>query len=207
MRFVVADDHPFTLAGIAGFVTGLGHTVLAGCQNGTMALEAIKCYEPDIALLDVNMGEMDGLAVLERVKMTKIPVRIVLITSHNEVSIYKKAMELGADGYILKSYAQEELDACIRSISKGIAYTGICFEKDLNYTHACQVQELLIKLSFTEKKVFQEIAAGKNTKEIAKTLLLSVKTVETHRTHIIEKLQLPKEKNALIKFIIKQKQG
>lgn len=199
MRLLIADDHPFTLMGTKAFVESLGYKVEDVCSNGITAFNLISLHQPTVAILDINMPGMDGLEVLEKVYRQKLPTRIILLTMHKEMTIFKKANQWGVAGYILKENAQEELQKCIEIVKRGGQYISKNLEKDLVIdTHSDNQNYAIEKLTFTEKKVLELIAQQRTSKQIADMLFISEKTVEGHRTNIIQKLELPKEKNILL---------
>ncbi len=193
---IIADDHPLTLNGTAQYVGSLGHSVKAICSNGTSALNAIFLHQPDIALIDINMPGLDGLDVLKTVVEKKLRTKVILLTMHNEFDIYLKAKEMGAWGYALKEEALQELKPCIESVINNQHWVS---DKLVNKTNNYPT-ELASELSLVEAKIVELIRKQKSTKQIAELLFLSDKTIEKHRTRIIEKLGLPKEKNALLKW-------
>lgn len=200
MHFVVADDHPISLLGTEVLVEKLGYVVLESCRNGQSAWNAIKRLKPDFVILDISMPEMSGLEVSENIRNLQLPTKIILLTSHKELSIKKKADELQVNAYLLKEYALEELESCLQHLNTNEFYVSqrikFDLEKDLTY----QKDKVLDQLSFSERKVFELIAQLKTTKEIANLLFLSEKTIEAHRAAIIRKLGLKPEKNTLLKF-------
>jgi DNA-binding NarL/FixJ family response regulator len=201
MKILIADDFPFMLQGTKSFVESLGYKVSDTCSNGTSALNLILLHLPDIAILDINMPGIDGLEVAKKVQESKINTKIILLTMHKEMTIYKKATEYGIYGYILKEYAQEELALCLQSVIKGDKYVSRFLENDLVFSFENQ-QGGLADLTFSERKILEQIALQKTSKQIATSLFLSEKTIEGHRSKIIEKLGLAKEKNALLKWAL-----
>jgi two-component system, NarL family, nitrate/nitrite response regulator NarL len=204
MSIVIADDHPLTLNGTKVFLESLKHTVVDIAQNGINALNLIKIHNPEIAILDINMPGLDGLEVLKIVKESKLKTKIILLTMHKENSIYHKAMEQGVDGYILKEFAVNELGICIDEIRRGNKYTSKTIQNGLIQDSENDLGNLS-KLTVSEKKILELIAQQKTSKQIAELLFISEKTVEGHRSKIVEKLQLPKEKNAILKWLITNK--
>lgn len=200
MTFIIADDHPFMLAGTKTFIEAMNYSVLATCVNGSEAYAKIVEHEPRFAILDINMPDLDGMEVLERVRLKRLATKIIFLTSHNEMSIYKKASEFGVDGYLLKNFAQEELAQCIDALMEGKTYLSRHIDTALVKDKTYIKDSMLEKLSFVESKVFELVAQQKSTKEIAELLFLSEKSVEGYRSSIIDKLELPKERNALLKF-------
>ena len=203
MKIIIADDHPFTLQGTKSFVESYGYKVADTCSNGVSALNLITLHRPDIAILDINMPGLDGLDVAKKVQENKLKTKVILLTMHNETTIYKKAIEYGIYGYILKEHAQIELEKCLIEVIKGNKYNNQNLEGNLIIDHKTE-NGLLDKLSKSEKIIIGLVAQQKTSKQIAELLFLSEKTVEGHRTNIIEKLNLPKEKNILLKWALQQ---
>lgn len=204
MNVLIADDHPFTLQGTRSFVEAYGYKVADTCSNGVAALNLIKLHHPDIAILDINMPGLDGLDVSLKVQESKLRTKIILLTMHKEMTIYKKAIEYGIYGYILKEHAQTELEKCLEEVSKGNRYVSTFLEDDL-FADQSKGDGYLSKLTLSERKIIELIAQLKTSKQIAGLLFLSEKTVEGHRSNIIEKLGLPKEKNILLKWVIRNR--
>ncbi len=201
MKILIADDHPLTLQGTKFFVEANGHFVIDTCSNGISALNLIMLHSPDIAILDINMPGLDGLDVAKKVFEDKLKTKVILLTMHKETTIYKKATEYGIYGYILKEHAFAELEQCLQEVIKGNRYVSIHLEDNLIQDKSTN-DDSLNKLSLSERKITELIAQQKTTKQIAELLFLSEKTIEGHRSSIIEKLGLPKEKNSLLMWAI-----
>ncbi len=201
MKILIADDHPLTLIGTKGFVESLGYQVADICSNGITAYNLIVTHQPTIAILDINMPGIDGLEVLEKVFKQKLKTKVILLTMHKEMTVFKKANQLGVFGYILKENAQEELQKCLEEVKNGNKYVSKNLTNEL--TNNNDVQTDLAKLTFAERKVLELIAQQKTSKQIAEMLFISEKTVEGHRGNIITKLELPKEKNTLLIWAMK----
>ncbi len=199
-HFIIADDHPLSLLGTQVMLEGAGHVVLEAHNNGESAWRGIQKFKPDFVILDISMPKMDGLEVAENIRLHQLKTKIILLTSHKEKSIFKKANELKINAYLLKQFALEELKVCIDYLLKNDVYyshrIGFELETDLDYKKG----EAMDKLSFSEKKIFELIIKQKTTKEIAEMLFLSDKTIESHRAGIIRKLGIESDKNALLKF-------
>ena len=201
MKILIADDHPFTLQGTKSFVESYGYKVTDTCSNGVSALNLITLHQPDIAILDINMPGLDGLDVAKKIQESKLKTKVILLTMHKEMTIFKKANEYGIYGYILKEHAQTELEKCLIEVAKGNKYVSEFLEDDLVVDNKKDNHELA-KLTLSERKIVELIAQQKTSKQIAELLFLSEKTVEGHRSNIIEKLGLPKEKNTLLIWAI-----
>ncbi|WP_310554545.1 response regulator transcription factor [Flavobacterium sp.] len=201
MKILIADDHPFTLQGTKSFVESYGYKVSDSCSNGISALNLIQLHTPEIAILDINMPGLDGLDVAKKVQESKLKTKIILLTMHKEMTIFKKASEYGIYGYILKEHAQTELEKCLLEVAKGNKYISQFLEDDL-VVDSKNGNDEIAKLTLSERKIIELITQQKTSKQIAELLFLSEKTVEGHRSNIIEKLGLPKEKNTLLKWAI-----
>lgn len=200
MKILIADDHPFTLQGTKSFVESYGFTGVDTCSNGTSALNLIKLHSPEIAILDIDMPGLNGLEVAEKVQEHKLKTKIVLLTMHKELSIYKKAIEYGIYGYILKENAQLELEKCLNEVKIGNHYSSKYLLEDLTVNQVSNNK--IRKLTVSERKIVELISQKMTSKQIANLLFLSERTVEGHRSNIIEKLELPKEKNILLIWAI-----
>lgn len=199
MKILLADDHPMILQGTKSYVESLGYIVSDLCSSGSTALLLIERQKPDVAILDINMPEMSGLEVARQVQIRKLPCKIVLLTMHNEKSIYKKAMEYGVYGYLLKNFSSNEIDECLKTVAKNKHYISphLASELIVNTT-----ENSLEQLSITERKIIELISQQKNNKQIGEILFISERTIEWHRRNIIEKLNLPKGKNTLLTWTL-----
>ncbi len=200
---IVADDHPITLLGTETFIRTLNNRVVGSYGNGVSCLNGIITMEPDIAFVDVSMPGMSGLEILKEVKSKRLKTKIVLLTMHHEMSVYLKAKEYKFDGYILKDNAQNEIAECIKSVMQGNIYLSPDFEKTIVINKQPNKQEFLNLLTKTEVKVAELVAIEKTNSYIAKYLFISEKTVETHKQNIVNKLGLPKGKNVLLMWLMK----
>lgn len=201
MKILIADDHPFTLQGTKSFVESYGYKVVDTCSNGISAFNLITLHNPDVAILDINMPGQDGLDVAKKVQESKLKTKVILLTMHKEMTIFKKANEYGIYGYILKEHAQTELEKCLEEVKKGKRYVSEFLIDDLISDKIDATSELS-RLTLSERKIVELIAQQKTSKQIAELLFLSERTVEGHRSNIIEKLGLVKEKNTLLKWAI-----
>lgn len=195
---ITADDHPLLLKGLNDFLTEKKFNIIGSGINGQEAYDLIVKEKPDIAILDIQMPLMTGLDVAKECKLNNIKTKIILITFHKEKVLYQKANELNIFGYILKEFAIEEIETCIKSVTDGIPYfspkikdlLGINPYKDSYFNN----------LTPSEKKILKLIVKDKTNKEIASLLFISYRTVEKHRSNIITKLKLEHRTNSLLKW-------
>lgn len=200
MKILLADDHPLILHGTKTYLESIGYRITDVCTNGATAYNLIKQNGYDLAILDISMAEMSGIEVARKVQESRLSCKIILLTMHNERVIYEKAQGYGIYGYLLKVFSSEELDTCIQTVLKGERYLSPYLEKELVVLK--NENKLLNDLNLTEQKIIELIAQQKTSKQIGDLLFLSEKTVEWHRSNIIVKLGLPKEKNVLMKWAI-----
>jgi len=195
MKILLADDHPMILQGTKSYLESLGYTISDMCSSGATALTLIERNQPDIAILDINMPEMSGMEVAKQVQSKRLACKIVLLTMHNEKNIYKRAMEYGVCGYLLKNFANTEMEECLKTVAKNKCYTSPHLAAELVINKAESSME---QLSVAERKIVELISKGNSNKQIGEILFTSERTIEWHRRNIIEKLNLPKEKNVLL---------
>ncbi|MFN8116617.1 MAG: response regulator transcription factor [Bacteroidia bacterium] len=200
MNILLADDHPMILQGTKSFLESLGYTISDLCSNGSVALSLIENHKPDVAILDINMPEMSGLEVAKQVQSKKLSCKIILLTMHNEKNIYKKALEYGVYGYLLKNFSSTEIDECLKTVAKNKPYTSPHLETELTTNIA---DSSLDQLSITERKIVELISQQKSNKQISEALFMSERTIEWHRRNIIDKLNLPKGNNTLLSWATK----
>ena len=185
VRVLVADDHPVVRQGImANVIPQSDMTVIAEAGDGVEAIASIKEHLPDIVLLDLRMPQMDGLDVLAEVKNSRLPCKIIIMTTFDSEEDVQRAMKAGARGYLLKDSTQEEILDAIRRVSLGETYLPARIVQ--------KVAEGMRKpeLSPREVEVLQWVAAGKSNKEIGAQLFIAEGTVKTHVKNVLEKLSV-----------------
>jgi DNA-binding NarL/FixJ family response regulator len=200
---LLADDHPITLAGIKTHVESLGYRVVKSCKNGIEAYESILEFGPDLVILDLNMPGMNGLEVLEKIRLKDAEIKIILYTMYHEKSFLNKARNLGVNGYLLKDFALEELSTCLSKVSTNEFWFSPKLDETLIIKKHDSIAEKILTLSTSEKKILKLIGEDHTTKEIAEMLFVAEKTIEKHRSNIIGKLGLPNERNVLQRFALK----
>lgn len=207
IRIVIADDHPVVRHGLRTTIEKEPSlAVVAEAGDGRAALEALEKLQPDVAVVDISMPEVDGLGVAEEVRRRKLPVKLIMLTIHRDTELFEKATEAGAMGYVLKDSALVEIVTSIRCVAAGKYYVSPAIAGQLMQRRR-RAREFVDEapnvrdLTPTEKQVLQLLADYKTSSEIAGALHISSRTVDTHRTNISKKLDLH-GKHALMKFAV-----
>ncbi len=200
---LICDDHPLTLMGTKTYIESLGHHICELCSNGISAYNMILQRKPDIAILDINMPGMNGLEVQEKLQSSLNKTKVILLTMHNEISIFNRAKVLNVKGYVLKEFSTDVLEDCINAVLNNETWFNPELSAQMHINTDGSSDSLLDKLTFAEKKIVQLIWRQHTTKEIALMLFISEKTVENHRSNIMKKMALPPEKNALLVWAVK----
>jgi DNA-binding NarL/FixJ family response regulator len=211
IRIVIADDHPMMRKGLRMSIEEDPELrIVAEASDGEMALEQIRKFRPDIALLDIDMPKLDGLGVARALADEKSETAIIFLTLHSDEGLFREAIDLGSKGYILKDSAVQEIVTGIRAVATGRPYlssavTAYLLQK--NETRAPKSESSLTRnLTPAERRIMQLIANGKTSKEIGAELSIHYRTVENHRTNICRKLELDGEgANALLRFALQNK--
>ena len=209
-NITLADDHPVFRNGLRQIVEAESDfKVIGEACDGEKALEQIKALSPEVAILDISMPKLDGLAVADIVHEEDLPVKIVLVTMYREEKLFKKALEAGVKGYVLKDSAAIDIISCLNAVAAGENYTSpelttYLIKRVRKVDIALTPQSSLDSLSDTERRLLSLIADCKTNKEMAQELFISVRTVETHRNNICKKLNVHGS-HALMKFALDHK--
>jgi DNA-binding NarL/FixJ family response regulator len=209
IRILVADDHPIVRKGLRFSIEeDPGLKVVGEAADGQAALDLIRKLRPQIAVLDIDMPKLDGLAVAREMARQKLDTKIIFLTFHADEDLFRSAMELGSRGYILKDSASQEIVAGVRAVASGRPYISSAItEKLLHPRKPPMAQDgITANLTPTERRIMRLIADGKTSKEIGAELSIHYRTIENHRTNICRKLNLEGEgANALLRFALQHK--
>lgn len=206
---ILADDHPLMRKGLKEMIEEEGNfRIVAEANNGESALSLIEKHRPLIAVLDIDMPKMSGLEVAAAVKKVKIPVRLIILTMYDTESMFTRAMDLGVMGYVLKESAATEIVEALKSVQEGKHYitssmTGMLV-RQRTAAFRSDEQLALSQLTAAERKVLRLIGQDLSTRQIADTLFVSPRTIDTHRNNICQKLDLHGA-SALLKFALEHK--
>ncbi|OGU65878.1 MAG: DNA-binding response regulator [Stygiobacter sp.] len=203
LRIIIADDHPLFSQGVIQVLsTRKNLEVIGQAENGKSALELIRREIPDIAILDVQMPEMDGFEVAKIVRHEKLSTKIIFLTMFNQESFIRKVFEIGVKGYILKDSAITDILKCIDAVSENNFYLSPQVSHFLLSMNVKEKSNTKEELTQSEKRILKLIGQGKSSKEIAEELFISNKTVENHRSNICKKLNISGN-SALLKYALK----
>jgi DNA-binding NarL/FixJ family response regulator len=211
-NLLIADDHPIFRKGLIDLLkTSFPKANIIECRNGAEALEGIFNFKPEIAILDINMPEGNGLDVCKRALKQQSDTKIIILTMYREKEMIKNAMLSGASGYILKDNAVDEIMDCVAAVLEGEKYIGTAMQDHHNELAVDdKKKQLLIEsiqaLSQAELKTLKLVSQNKTSKEISELLFLSEKTIENYRSRICQKLELPPRNNSLVIWISENKE-
>jgi DNA-binding NarL/FixJ family response regulator len=191
VRTLIADDHALVRAGIRALVEKItGVTVVAEAGKGSEAIDLINELVPDLVLLDITMPDGSGFDVLQHVQKKFSTIRVIVLTVHEAGEYAIRALREGAAGFLPKSAASTELEQAIHTVMNGEVYISPETSRKtlIEYGKGVTKRDLLETLSPRQREVLRLIAEGRTTKQIAQELEISVKTVETHRAQLMERL-------------------
>lgn len=192
IRILIIDDHAIVRRGLRDIVADTPDMeVVVEAANGHEGLRMVRKSEPDVILLDISMPGLSGLETLQQIKAERPNRPVLMLSMFPEEQYAVRALKLGASGYLTKESAPDELIAAIRKVAGGGRYVNTTLaEKLAEYVGGENGLPLHHTLSNRELQVMLMIAAGKSVKNIADELSLSVKTISTHRTRLLQKMQL-----------------
>ncbi len=213
MRVLIADDHALVRAGFRALLQEIkGVEVIAEAADGREALRLIGELKPDIAFLDISMPGMNGLEVTARAVKESSDTRIIILSMHADDEYVLQALRSGALGYLLKDSCTDELEEALRMVSRGKMFLcsavsahimePFANEAALMRSRALRSEKPVGALTARQREVLQLIAEGNTTKEIAAKLDLSIKTVETHRCQIMDRLNI-RDIAGLVRYAIR----
>lgn len=205
-RLVIADDHELVRAGLRKMLTGQqGLEVVGEAVNGREALELCRRLQPDLALIDVRMPEMDGLATCRAIKKECPATSVILITIHENPDYLLEALKAGTAGYLFKDVTQSELINAVWQVLRGESILDrelmIRLFKRLASQSPGSTEPPLVGLSPREREVLQLLVQGQTNREIAQNLMVSVSTIKIHVEHILAKLGVSDRTQAAVRAI------
>lgn len=200
-KVMLVDDHALIREGIKQLLEFDGSIdVIEQASDGAECLEKLQHVQPDILLLDINMPNVNGIEVLEEIKKKNIPVKVLMLTVHSEAEYLVQAVDIGANGYILKDSGSEELKKAIQSVMDGDSYIQPSLIPSLNsrLVNRDIDKEKIAALTKREMEILTQIAGGMFNKEIAMNLNISEHTVKNHTSNIFKKIDVSDRTQAAV---------
>jgi len=201
IKVVIADNHVIFRQGLLKLLQAAQDITVAGeAGNGPETLELIAKEKPDLAILDISMPGLDGFEIHEKMKSNGLETKVIFLTVHNDTLTAKKAIQANTSGYVLKDNAFEDLLYAIRAVASGGKFISPSIsDKILNFSEKESKNHIL---TGRESEILRLIASGLTNKQIANKLFISIKTVDTHRTNIMQKLDVHTTAD-LVRYAIK----
>jgi DNA-binding NarL/FixJ family response regulator len=200
IRVLLADDHTMVRAGFRSLIEGLeGFEVIAEAADGREALELARRLKPDVVLSDIAMPELGGLELTARLAEAVPEARVLILSMHRDPGYVRQAVRSGARGYLLKNSGPEELEQALRAVARGEAYFTPSTAAPL--ADALRDGDRPAELTRRQVEVLRLVASGRSNKQIALALGLSIKTIETHRAQLMERLRV-REVAGLVRYAI-----
>jgi DNA-binding NarL/FixJ family response regulator len=196
IRVLIAEDHLMVRAGIRALLEKAGDIhVMGEASNGQEAIEMTEALKPDVLIMDIMMPRMNGIQAAENIREMRLPTYILLLSMYSDEGFVHQALQCGVKGYVLKSSVSDELLWAVRAVASGKTYLSnpiseIVVESSIHPHTTLQDGDPLSALSPREKEILQLIAEEHTSAEIGKMLFISEKTVEKHRTKLMEKLNV-----------------
>ncbi len=208
-RILLADDHKIVRAGLRALIEKQpGMEVVGEAENGRMAVRLARELTPDIAIVDIGMPDLNGIDATRRIVADRPGMKVIALSMHSDRRFVVQMFKAGASGYLLKDCAFEELTTAVNAVMSNRVYlspeiTGPVMEDYLRHSAGGEEQSGFSILTAREREVLQLLAEGNSTRQIASTLNVSVKTVETHRQQLMNKLNAHSVAE-LIKYAIRE---
>ncbi len=194
LRVMIVEDHALVRAGMRALLQKIdGIEVVADVGDGWEAVKAVQTDAPDLVLMDIAMPGLNGLDATFRIMKEASAPRVILLSMYANEEYLRQALQVGASGYLLKGAELAELELAIRTVSRGETYLTPAVAKyavEAYRNTSGESSSPLARLSARQREILQLIAEGCTTKDIAQRLNLSVKTVETHRAQLMERLEI-----------------
>lgn len=192
LNILLVDDHQIIIDGLQALVNSVdGMRVIGDANNGKEAVEILKILDVDVVLMDIDMPVMNGLDATKAIKAKPGKTKVIILSMHCESGMVKELIGIGADGYLLKNASKDELIDAITKVAGGQQYFAADVTLSLLNENKPQPQsKLALELTKREREILGLIADGFSNKEIGEKLFISHRTVDTHRTNLMKKLDV-----------------
>lgn len=195
-KIILTDDHQIVLDGLSAILSEYPeYEVIGQAGNGMDAIKLVGALKPDLIILDIDMPLMNGLVAAKEIKAKYTDTRIIILSLHQDSSVIRKLIQIGIDGYLLKSADSKEMITAIEMVRKGRPYfsgevTMKLSQKVINPSNDSSIK--MSSLTQRELEILKAIAEGFSSREIGEQLHISARTVDTHRTNMMKKLGVTK---------------
>lgn len=190
IRIVLAEDHVLVRQGLKSLLDREGYNVVGEGSDGQEALKHVASLQPDIAIMDISMPLMNGINCAREIHRSSPNTKAIVLTQHDEDEYVSEALDAGVKGYVLKSQVASDLLEAIRQVSRGQVYLSPGVAQAVMNAYKKKAEKPKDPLTPRERQVLQLIAESKSTKDVASLLGISVKTAESHRSRLMQKLDI-----------------
>jgi DNA-binding NarL/FixJ family response regulator len=203
IRVVLADDHVLVRQGLRSLLEREKFQVVAEASDGQELLRLAETHHPDIAVLDISMPTLNGIDAARELARSSPQTKVILLTQHEEEQYIHEALQVGVKGYVLKSQVASDLVHAMQQVSRGGIYLSPGVSRAVVDAYRSKSERPSDPLSGRERQVLQLIAEGKSTKDVASLLGISVKTAESHRSRLMQKLDIH-ETASLVRYAVRR---
>ena len=204
VRVVIADDHEMLRQGLRVLLEEEGFMFVGEASDGREAVRLCEALHPEVAILDLSMPMLNGIFAAREIIKSNPRTKVVLLTQHTEEHVVLEALRAGVRGYVLKTRASSELVDALRAVCRGEMYLTQSISQTVVQAFLSKADLPARPLSDRERQVLQLVAEGKTTKEIATLLGISVNTAESHRSNLMEKLDIH-DTASLVRYSIRRR--
>ncbi len=202
LRVLIAEDHQLVSDGLVALLKAAGHEIVGRASDGQTAVRLAETLHPDVAILDASMPLLNGIDASRSIQRVRPDTKCIIVTVHDEDEYVLNAFRAGVRGYVLKKQAAADLLQAIKEVQAGSVYVSPGMSRALVDAVRTNTEMRSDLLTGREREVLQLVAEGKTSKEIAAVLDVSVKTAETHRANIMNKLDIH-ETAGLVRYAIR----
>jgi two-component system, NarL family, response regulator NreC len=203
IRVALADDHVLVRQGLRSLLERERFQIVAEASDGREMIRLVELVHPDIAVVDIRMPLLNGIDAVRELAQSCVKTKMILLTQHDEEQYIHEALEAGVHGYVLKNQVASDLVQAIRQVARGEAYLSPRVSRTFIDAYRFKSDRSPDPLSTRERQVLQLIAEGKSTKDVAVVLGVSVKTAESHRSRLMQKLDIH-ETATLVRYAVRR---
>ena len=201
---LLVDDHAMVREGLASLISEDPQIDVVGqIGEGLKVVEEVRRTRPDVVVLDIAMPGLNGLDICRQLTRKFRQTAVLILTMHDDAEFVARALEYGASGYLLKEAAGDQLTMAVRAVARGELYLGPGISKNALLRIGHSGDDPYERLTPRERQVFQLIAEGRTSREISEVLKVAVKTIDTHRAHLMRKLDIH-DRTSLVKYALRR---